>query len=610
MTVVSGTVGPARPLGLPSGLVIWAPSVFVWGVWTSMLLATLAFVGKYGSNVPFWDDWEMIPALTGEQPITARWLWRPYHEHRIVLPKLILVALGTLTGCDFRAGMFLNACALAALACALILAAKSLRGWTSYTDAFFPLALLHWGHWPNLLWFFTVHFTSTTILAGALLSIVVRRRDPLTPGAAILAGVCLLLLPLTGAVGLPFVPPFALWFGVLGLGRWHSPGPHGRRDGLLILILASVPLLLVGLYLVRFASHVRGFPHAGLRASLRTGVQFLSTGLGPIAKPSWPFSGLVVIGLVLFSAVITATVWLQRPQERPRALGLLSFLGSMAVLALGLGWARALIVPDRGFSPHHVTLAALALCCIYFMWGILSTPRHHLVQAGLFGLMCILFPFNLREGLEEGRSRRERMEAFERDLRAKEPPFLLAERHIAFLLPYHPKEYFAARLRMLRSAGVGPYRSLPDDPASCEIPLPVVPTDPGRMDRGDWIVHESRDHSLLSFTLPRPRFVYNILLKYSSRDAGAAIPDIRISWERSDRKDGRVFLGKVHNFNSGYSGGGLGGGEVRLPLERGPGEKLLTVRVYDKLDNIKIVTNNVSFAKVLELVLLVPVGEM
>jgi hypothetical protein len=217
-----------------------------------------------------------------------------------------------------------------------------------------------------------------------------------------------------------------------------------------------------------------------------------------------------------------------------------------------------------------------------------------------------LFPFNLREGLEEGRSRRERMEAFERDLRAKEPPFLLAERHITFLLPFVPKEYFAARLRMLRSAGVGPYRSLPDDPASREIPLPVVPTDPGRMDRGDGIVHESRDHSLLTLTLPRPRFVYGILLKYSSRDAGAAVPDIRISWERSDRKDGPVFLGKLHNSISMY----MGGGEVRLPLERGPGEKLLTVRVYDKFDNIKIFINNVSFAKVLEFVLLVPVAEM
>ena len=32
-----------------------------------------------------------IPQLIGVQPITATWLWEQHNEHRIPLPKLILV---------------------------------------------------------------------------------------------------------------------------------------------------------------------------------------------------------------------------------------------------------------------------------------------------------------------------------------------------------------------------------------------------------------------------------------------------------------------------------------------------------------------------------------
>ena len=45
-------------------------SLFVWAVWARMLVAALVFVRTYGSNVPSWDEWDMVPTLTGEQPVT------------------------------------------------------------------------------------------------------------------------------------------------------------------------------------------------------------------------------------------------------------------------------------------------------------------------------------------------------------------------------------------------------------------------------------------------------------------------------------------------------------------------------------------------------------
>src|SRR5271157_264438 len=93
--------------------------LFVWGVWALMLLTVLAFVGTYSANIPFWDDFDYVRALTGEQPITVTWLWAPHNEHRVPVPKSILLGLYRLSG-DFRAAMFFNVLALGALAFTMI----------------------------------------------------------------------------------------------------------------------------------------------------------------------------------------------------------------------------------------------------------------------------------------------------------------------------------------------------------------------------------------------------------------------------------------------------------------------------------------------------------
>src|SRR5262249_44736004 len=137
----------------------WAAPAFVWGVWGSMLAASLVFIAKYAHNIPFCDDWRgVVPAAAGERPITLGWLWGQELEPPYPLTRLIAVSLVKLTG-DFRAPTIFRTLALAALAFAMIRAARGLRGRTSFSDAFFPLALLLWGfassriypHFPHRL---------------------------------------------------------------------------------------------------------------------------------------------------------------------------------------------------------------------------------------------------------------------------------------------------------------------------------------------------------------------------------------------------------------------------------------------------------------------------
>ena len=198
-------------------------SWFVWGVWGAMLLAALAFVWKFGSNVPYWDEWEMVPLLAGEQAVSPGWLWSEHNGHRIPLPKLLLLAAYKFTGSDFRVGMYANVLALGAVAFAMIWVAKGLRGRSSYADAFFPLLLLHWGHCENFLWTWQLTQVTPVILVCILLIIIVQRGVHLSFGVAALAGLCLVMLPLCGFPGLVYVPALAIWFGFAGVLHWRSP---------------------------------------------------------------------------------------------------------------------------------------------------------------------------------------------------------------------------------------------------------------------------------------------------------------------------------------------------------------------------------------------------
>jgi hypothetical protein len=114
-----------------------------------MFLVALVFVATYGANVPYGDDWwGWLPPIHKGQPITLSWLWSRHGdttEHRYPMQKLLLVGLYRITG-DVRGGMVFDVLILGALAFALILAARRVRGRSSYADAFFPLVLL------NLAW--------------------------------------------------------------------------------------------------------------------------------------------------------------------------------------------------------------------------------------------------------------------------------------------------------------------------------------------------------------------------------------------------------------------------------------------------------------------------
>ena len=413
----------------------------------------------------------MVPTLTGEQPVTIGWLWSQHNEHRVPLPRLLMLGLNRIVGIDFRTAMFFDVLASAGLAAAIIITAQRIRGAASLTDAFFPLVLLSWGQAVNFIWAWQVQFFSSFVLAGvALVSIVACGSLIRTGAAAMMVGLCVILLPLCGANGVALVPCLALW--LLYIAIRHT---RGVRRGL-IGGLATTGCLLTALYFVGFEKVPYHPSSSGLHATLKTAVQFLTIGVGPATRWIWPTSGimtLIFLGVAVLVVIRTAV----NATERPRAIGLLLFVAAMVSLAGGLGLGR------DGFELRYVTLAIPFWCCLYFI-AMLYGPRAMpgFAPAGLFVFACLAWWPNTQVGLVYAAGLRERLHAFEQDVLAARPIYELVHRHGPFLHPHQdiPTDY----LPMLRRARVGPYQFLQDNPPLHEVVLSLPPLDlePGELE--------------------------------------------------------------------------------------------------------------------------------
>ena len=421
-----------------------------------MLAADLFMVTTYGSYVPWLDDWGMVPALTGDQPI-ARWLWIPQNEHWVPLPKLILFGLLRLTACDFRGGMVANVLLLAVLAAGMMLAAREVRGHVSYTDAFFPLVLLHGGHAPNLLWCWQLTFILPTALAGGILIIIVRIPRTLPFGWIALGGTFLVLLPLCGANGLAMVPALSLWFLLLALDRWRLGSRQRILQALMILALVFVASLLAQRNAVGWERPANIPPSPSLARTLAATFQFCSTSLGPLPWPLWPACGLLVTALVSGGSLARGPnrAWIR---GTPSGIRLASFSGAMASVAVAIGWGRAGLSPEAGLASRYVSLAAPWLCWIYFAALLAEGALGRWVTALLViatGLMAVP---NTSAGYDQARSRCNNMWYVKHDLEAGLPAEDLAARYSRAPFMLYPWEADLARyLIMLRRAAIGPY---------------------------------------------------------------------------------------------------------------------------------------------------------
>jgi hypothetical protein len=449
-------------------------SVFVWSVWLIMILVALITLARYGRNIPLAEDWYFVSPITGNEPNLVNWLWAQNNEHRVPLPRLILLTLLKVTHGDFRAGMVFNVITLGVLAFVMVRVAQHLRGGrTSFADAFFPVALLHLGNWPNLFWGWQFSLVLSTTLTCALLLVLVSHRTLNRSSAVVIAGICLVLLPLCGATGLIFVPLLTLWFLYCGVLQWHAVKVNGGQRWISSFLIgtAVIALCLMGLYFVGYKRPTWNPTNPGIGATLKTTAKFLALGFGPVAAESWTLSVMVAFGFLLPSAAVAVLAVLRHQGlEKRRALGILLFFGNLALFALAIGWGRAGYISKVGLPMRYVLLAVPTLCTAYFVWELYGSSKLRTVaQRGLLLGMCLLLPFNTVTGLLKwGNWYRRGMEAVEQDLLAGNPPSILAEEHRDFLIHWWDENQLAEGMQMLQDAGIGPFAQMQEEPVNSE----------------------------------------------------------------------------------------------------------------------------------------------
>lgn len=332
-------------------------AIAAWGTWAAMTIGLFVYLVHYSRNIPYMDDFAMVPVLTGAQPLTAEWAWSQHNEHRPLVSRLITVGLFRFVASDFRTPRFANAGLMSAMAAAMILLARRMRGSYRATDAVFPMSLLSVAQTESLFIGFAMNLVLSSALAVALIAAVGRARQ----GGMLMPlcfGLSLVLLPLTGGSGLTMLPALGLWLaGYIATGWWsgQKPGPMIRVAGLLLLAAGAA---ITALY---FRGYFRP-PHHPLPPSAGSVVSltliYLSLAIHPhLSSYRWP-AGLIAAGLVIATLALLATRAFRQPAERPRALGMMAILLAMLGLAGTVGLSRSglgfAVILGRGTSRWQV----------------------------------------------------------------------------------------------------------------------------------------------------------------------------------------------------------------------------------------------------------------
>ena len=395
------------------------------------------------------------------------------------MSRLIYLALIRSTDFNFYAVAFFNVLALSALALALMLTMRALRGRSVLADAFFPLVLLHWSQVDNLIWGFQIHFVVSVVLSCTLLAIILRCEDRLRLRTALLFSLCAMALGLCGMYGLAYLPAAACWMLIAGVRQWRCGPASSRWKGLVIAALATAPLALVGFVFVGFEKS-SPFPNPGVLASLSTSLEFLSGGMGRAAKEFWPLSGAVAL------AVCAAVGWCcwralrDRPTERLRAAGLLCFLAGVLLLALGIGWGRSCGGPGSGYQLRYLTLAAPLFCLAFAVCGLYTGGLLRLrLERILLVAACVLWGVNAHKGINFAFEFNDGLKKLSQDLHAGLPTDSLAVRYSEQWARMQP-ELFQPILQSFRRAfsGLSSGRAYQPEDLSIRV-CPLVPIERG-----------------------------------------------------------------------------------------------------------------------------------
>ncbi len=393
------------PLRIPgeSSLVVAGTGAF--------FLAALAYILRFSVNAPVVDEWDLTHVVLGGMTFTE-WSFTRLNEHLFIPANAIWYGVMKLSGLDFRAGMIVNLLLHTSAAIILMRAARHLRGRNTLADLILPAALLHWGHAYNLLMSYQIAFGFFALSAAVMLDAIASAEAGQERRTAIRASLALLLLMLSGGMGIAFVPVLGLWIVVLAW-RSRSVWPF------CILALAGVYTA----YALLAAPKVSATPTDAIPLGrlLWCMAQYLGIGTGLwYDGPHWTRNGIIIASAYLLVTMILAVVTLRR-RDGGRTAGFLCFLLGHFAIALGIAVSRG-----GGIAERYVTISAIGVAAAYL--GLVSCWPDWARHVGIV-LAVALFAINVGPGQRYGHGHRALYRHLERDLRSGMPAEALVAKY-------------------------------------------------------------------------------------------------------------------------------------------------------------------------------------
>jgi hypothetical protein len=357
---------------------------------------------------------------------------------------------------DFRTGMILQVVVLSALAFGLMRFAARLRGRPDWPDAFFPVSLLHTGHWENFLLGYQICFVLFCVFVTGLVVVALRTTRETAYSSGIQAGVLLLCAAMTGGSGLALIPPVGAW--LLYLAFIVRKNGNGRR-ALVLVALAALAVAYLALYFVGYqrpANHAP--PSTDPVAIIRVASEVLSMALGAgvAVSGAWPavFAAELVLGIA------TVVLLVRRAKDaalRPAVVGLIAVAAGVCGVAVAVGIGRADLggLWSRYAMQSWPLLGAAYLAWLKFGSGSPEKGSRKWVPVVMCMAATVAFLPNTGVGMSVAVDAQRRNTSMEADAKGGAPPEGFVRKHFPESRDAGQEDRGIRYIPLLRDANVG-----------------------------------------------------------------------------------------------------------------------------------------------------------
>lgn len=337
-------------------------------------------VARYGVDVPVWDQWQFAGLVVdaAERRLDASAIWAQHNEHRLVVPRLVMLALAAASRWNVRWELAAN---VVLAGCTLLLLVLLLRDTVGRRQP----ALVPWlvlaascmtfspAQWENWLWGWQLQIFLAVFVATAIAFVLARWRGGW-------AGIAL-LVPLAWADALCFASGTAMLVLVPVAVLVHpSRRPWARRAAQAVVALA-LGLALLAVYLHGYVRPGHHPPPLEILAEPRPYLEYVTAYLGAALgyDDVWAaiyWGSFAIVFLAVAGTWLAATGdW---PILAPWAFLAANAIGSGAVTGIGRGRFGAV----QALVSRYVTISAPVWICVAVVGALLLARAFRRRDAG------------------------------------------------------------------------------------------------------------------------------------------------------------------------------------------------------------------------------------